>query len=521
MQPGMLNGRSNQVPQPSNHRSSFRNPFSKSGDNLSRPPRSRENGAAGSDEEAVDDHTPLLSSSQKSKPALPRENSGHAFARYGVFNGQAAGSRHGSRPRRTSTNSPTRSTRRNIWNDQTPGAALSGDSNYDVNNPPSRPTTPPAGSMGYDDVMLTSDLTHDRAPRSPGASHSEGQDTIIDIDAGGRGTTQSDAAISGGNLADQRRHTVAHPAEADVCFPTESLSEIGEDDFRQQRAGSPKQHRRRRSYWPDLSVLEEWAHEEKEERSQEGVSAKRLREDVMIGGRLRPKKTAWHRDYSDAPWRWTYFNEEFDSTIHSQTISGLVQPGQTFQTLFIPDPPELGDSSSEDDEDESHHQDSRRRTPTDTRSVASTRQASVIGDFKPDKQSSGEATAQATPSRRSPIPRDRPKRFGSRPIFWLDVLCPTEAEMRVLAKTFGIHPLTVEDILMEEPREKVELFKNYYFVNYRTFEQDENSSDYLDALNMYAVVFREGVITVSSIWASRLFFSPFSFAAPAKHRGTF
>ncbi|KAF2232379.1 cora-domain-containing protein [Viridothelium virens] len=501
IQQGLLNSRPSQIQQRSNHRSSFRNPFSRSDHNLARPPRSRENVAPASDGEDADDRTPLLSSSAKSKPTIQRSNSGNAppsgnaFSRYGVFNGTTNGSRHASRPRRLSTASPARSGRRNIWGDQPSGVTFGHESSYDVNNPPSRPSTPPGGSMGYNDVMLTSELTHEISPNGLEPTRTDGQDTVIDIDPDSRKTIAGEDTTTVGALADQRRHTLANPAEADVCFPTDELSEIGEEDFRRRREESPKHHRRRRRYWPDLSVLEDWATEEKEERSQDGVAAKRLREDVMIGGRLRPKKTAWHRDHSDAPFRWTYFNEEFDSTIHSQTISGLVQPGQSFQTLFVPDPPELDESSSEDEEDGLHHQDPRLRTPFDNRSIASTRQTSIFGDHKADKHSSGEATAQATPSRRSPTPRERPKRFGARPIFWLDVLSPTEAEMRILSKAFGIHPLTVEDILMQEPREKVELFKNYYFVNYRTFEQDENSEDFMEALNMYAVVFREGVIS--------------------------
>jgi magnesium transporter len=87
-------------------------------------------------------------------------------------------------------------------------------------------------------------------------------------------------------------------------------------------------------------------------------------------------------------------------------------------------------------------------------------------------------------------------RYGERPAWWLDILSPTEEEMRVIAKTFKIHALSVEDITQQEPREKVELFRNYYFVNYRTFEQDPTSEDYLEPVNMYMVVFREGIITV-------------------------
>jgi magnesium transporter len=67
--------------------------------------------------------------------------------------------------------------------------------------------------------------------------------------------------------------------------------------------------------------------------------------------------------------------------------------------------------------------------------------------------------------------------------------------MKVLSKAFAIHPLTSEDIMMQEAREKVGLFRHYYFVNYRTFEQDKNSEDFLEPVNMYVVVFREGVLS--------------------------
>lgn len=79
--------------------------------------------------------------------------------------------------------------------------------------------------------------------------------------------------------------------------------------------------------------------------------------------------------------------------------------------------------------------------------------------------------------------------------WWLDVTCPTDAEVKTLAKAFGIHPLTAEDIRMQETREKVELFRNYYFVCFHSFESDKESEDYLEPINFYIVVFREGVLT--------------------------
>lgn len=84
---------------------------------------------------------------------------------------------------------------------------------------------------------------------------------------------------------------------------------------------------------------------------------------------------------------------------------------------------------------------------------------------------------------------------SGQPTWWLDCICPTDAEMKVLAKAFGIHPLTAEDIRMQETREKVELFRSYYFVCFHTFENDKESEEFLEPINVYIVVFREGVLT--------------------------
>ncbi|OZJ02037.1 hypothetical protein BZG36_05079 [Bifiguratus adelaidae] len=79
--------------------------------------------------------------------------------------------------------------------------------------------------------------------------------------------------------------------------------------------------------------------------------------------------------------------------------------------------------------------------------------------------------------------------------FWIDVLAPTEAEMRAIGRIFHIHPLTLEDISTQESREKVEIFRNYMFVCFRSFVQDVYSDDYLKPLSFYIVVFRHGILT--------------------------
>ena len=360
---------------------------------------------------------------------------------------------------------------------------------YDVNNPPSVPPSPKLGADNdLDDVMVTDPFASRVAEERRSATAGE---QLIDIDGDATENPFKGSNPPTPNLSDQRRHTIAFPgAEEDVCFPVEGMSEIAEEDYlsaAQLGQSQPRPRRKRVREWPDLSVLDEWSRDEKESRSGER-SAKHISEPMLVGGRLRPHKNHWHREEEDAPFRFTYFTEELESTIHAQTISELLQPGQSFRELFIPDPPELSDESSEDDTDD------RTDPSPNSRSRAGTRQSSILGD-PPPPRSAAISLDTTTPNVSAQPTPGKQKRFGPRPTFWLDVLSPTEAEMKVIQRAFGIHPLTAEDILMQEAREKVELFRNYYFVNYRTFEQDVNSADYLEPVDMYIVVFREGVIS--------------------------
>lgn len=443
--------------------------------------------ASADDEELdnVDDRTPLMGASYGGKAGAPRGLSGYGGA---ISIGSPSGGRFGGLFRRPSGTS-SRSDRRGLERSRSHNDEEEED--YDVNNPPSVPSSPKLGpDLHYDDVMLASNEV-DR-----GRSPEQGQpgDAIIDIE--NDRTRSSSASPLHEDLPLNRRLTLK--AEDDVCFPQEGLSEIGEEDFRRASEGqaSYRFRRRRSRKWPDLSFLEEWAAEEKEQRTMEGIRARQVSEPLMVGGRLRPTKTVWHRQENENPFRFTYFNEEFESTVHSQSISELLQPGQTFKTLFIPDPPVISDSSSDEDEQQSppdvmSDRNISIRSPTSAHAPShndSTIPSRMSSDQKP---TSGQSTGHNTPSQ----PPGKSKRYGPRPIFWLDAMCPTDAEMKVLSKAFGIHPLTAEDIMMQEAREKVELFHNYYFVNYRSFEQDTNSENYLEPVNMYVVVFREGVIS--------------------------
>jgi magnesium transporter len=405
--------------------------------------------------------------------------------------------------------------------------------------------------MNYDDAVVTGadwDFTLARSMENRRDSLNILNDTLIDIEGNGIHPHSAPSSAGSPMLSPhqemRRRRTVALPAEEDVCFPTETISEIGDEGPRQMGAEAGERRRRRHRRWPDLSALEEWSREEKEGRNGD-FRAKKISEPMLIEGRLRPQYKTWRREEEEAPYRFTYFNEEFPSTIHAQTISELVQPGGSFRDLFVPDPPELEDSSDDSDSGEDPFMDN----PANHQSLGNKATSHPDGQGQGQSQGQGQGQGHQTnvnpnmtiqtvsvptgkttsdlisgnappvrgPSRLSVISegqagshrelspaqsnnhmnagQPKPKRYGPRPTFWLDVLSPTDAEMRTIAKAFGIHALTAEDIMMQEAREKVELFRSYYFVNYRTFEQDVNSEDYLEPVNMYVVVFREGVIS--------------------------
>jgi magnesium transporter len=121
--------------------------------------------------------------------------------------------------------------------------------------------------------------------------------------------------------------------------------------------------------------------------------------------------------------------------------------------------------------------------------------------------------------------------------WWLDVCSPTWEDMRAIGRVnnhnhtsddavninlnvqlLHLHPLTLEDILQQEPREKLELFPRlgYYFVSFRAIESQATRERFrrfntteiyhnecrddrgaVGEVSIYLVVFREGVCSVS------------------------
>ncbi|WFD34227.1 CorA metal ion transporter [Malassezia cuniculi] len=151
----------------------------------------------------------------------------------------------------------------------------------------------------------------------------------------------------------------------------------------------------------------------------------------------------------DKPYRFTFYSNALPNTIHARYLSELPAPGQSFEELI------LGQKS---------------RRPSQA----------PAGRLAPGGKL---VTPEGTDAEEE------------QNTWWLDVLCPTDQEMKTLSRAFGIHPLTTEDILMEETREKIELFRNYYLVCFRSFDQNPYSPTYLEPLNMYIIVFRDGTLS--------------------------
>lgn len=200
--------------------------------------------------------------------------------------------------------------------------------------------------------------------------------------------------------------------------------------------------------------------------------------------------------------RFTYFREDLNKTIHSPTISGLLgehqedpnedeeeeeemeeqedtgeQDNQTvierLKELFQPrnHATQLSTSASSTSVGHIVTEHSSNSTPLPTPGIAVNLNNNNLHLQPLTKlQSKGTETSPGTALGSEMGPEPNHEEIRSPTPFWLDVLDPTEEEMKVLSKTFGIHPLTTEDIFLGEAREKVELFKSYYFVCFTSFD---------------------------------------------------
>ncbi|OBZ70150.1 hypothetical protein A0H81_09726 [Grifola frondosa] len=158
----------------------------------------------------------------------------------------------------------------------------------------------------------------------------------------------------------------------------------------------------------------------------------------------------------DRPYRFSFYSNALSATIHARSLCELPAEGQSFEDLF------LGQGNM---------------TPKTTNGIGAG--PNNLGRMGVGGMGGGANGPVPRSAASSPIPipagvnGDRAggiskmypneRRNGNGVesyTWWLDVLSPTDEEMKLLSKVFSIHPLTTEDIQMEETREKIELFRN-------------------------------------------------------------
>ncbi|WWC89067.1 uncharacterized protein L201_003985 [Kwoniella dendrophila CBS 6074] len=68
---------------------------------------------------------------------------------------------------------------------------------------------------------------------------------------------------------------------------------------------------------------------------------------------------------------------------------------------------------------------------------------------------------------------DFTKKSTANETWWLDVSCPGWEDLRDLGELLGLHPLTLEDVLQQDPREKLDHFDKlgYYFLVVRALDE--------------------------------------------------
>ena len=215
---------------------------------------------------------------------------------------------------------------------------------------------------------------------------------------------------------------------------------------------------------------------------------------------------ASHRDSAEADVCFPPPAEDDDATGHTidfEALDDFIASSVHLGSAALPRPPssaELGCGEKNDgDDDDDDGSAIGPKDPDLRRPSSSVPKAAEVNRFS-FFSSELETTIHAPEMRDLIMPGEsfqelfKPDPNGG--MWWLDVLDPTMEEFQALAKAFGIHPLTSEDITTQEMREKVELFKQYYFVCFRSFFQlDKASERYMEPVNVYIVVFRKGVLT--------------------------
>lgn len=81
-------------------------------------------------------------------------------------------------------------------------------------------------------------------------------------------------------------------------------------------------------------------------------------------------------------------------------------------------------------------------------------------------------------------------------IFWIDISCPTDLDMKIISKIFKVHPLTIEDMQTADTREKCEIFESYIFLCLRVCDDSSSSCGESEFTNIYIAMFGDYIFSI-------------------------
>lgn len=182
------------------------------------------------------------------------------------------------------------------------------------------------------------------------------------------------------------------------------------------------------------------------------------------------------------PYRFSFYSNALASTIHARSLAEIPAEGQTFEELFVgrpSPPPDLQD-------DENYADDVRTafspppptsisQLGTDTPTGQHSSRASLSGAGKPPGFA-GNTHGNQQANNMGQMPKSQPGRMRSdmdaeSNTWWLDVLCPTDQEMKVLSKvSLARSSLFAPSILTSTPYSLCTRYLVYIRLQRKTFK---------------------------------------------------
>lgn len=141
---------------------------------------------------------------------------------------------------------------------------------------------------------------------------------------------------------------------------------------------------------------------------------------------------------SARPYRFSFYSNSLPSTIHARSLAEIPADGQTFEELFVGHRTEYEESIPGLDPRTAFSPSSQAETGTNTPNGASTSRRTSLNGARPAGVPQPGLGATAKKSDRLKGSMMRTEIDAESNTWWLDVLCPTDVEMKVLSKASSL-----------------------------------------------------------------------------------